>query len=98
MEHLYHSTPELWQARRNWFEAYIFDYEERGSYLVGEQACALISEVQSCFCSGAWAAVLIVAFAVIEANLQETSGSSKRKRAVELLQENGFSARFDALR
>ncbi|MDO8961072.1 MAG: hypothetical protein Q7V02_03155 [Methylophilus sp.] len=98
MEHLDHSTAELWEARRNWFEAHIFDYEERGSFLVGEQACALIAEVQSCFCSGAWAAVVIVAFAVIEANLQETSGSPKRKRAVELLQENGFRAKFDALR
>ncbi|TRX00238.1 hypothetical protein [Candidatus Methylobacter oryzae] len=98
MEHLEYPTIDQWEARRKWFEAHIFHYEELGSYLVGEQASALISEVQACFCAGAWVAVIILSFAVIEANLQETSGSSKRLRAVELLKEQGFTAAFDQLR
>lgn len=98
MEYLDHPAAEQWEARRTWFEAYIFHYEELGTYLVGEQASALVSEVQSCFCAGAWAAVVMLAFAVIEANLQETSGSGKRKRAVDLLKSHGFSEAFDQLR
>jgi hypothetical protein len=98
MDHL--DLPELddWNARREWFEAHIFEYEERASYLVGEQASALIFEVQSCFCVGAWAAVLILAFAVVEANLSETSGGGKSKRAVELLRDEGFEDDFTELR
>lgn len=98
MEHLEHPSATLWEERREWFEAYIFHYEELASYLVGEQASALISEVQACFCAGAWAAVVVLAFTVIDANLQETSSSSGRLRAVDLLKERGFSASFDRLR
>lgn len=98
MEHLDHPTAEMWEWRRKWFEAHIFEYEEKGSYLVGEQASALISEVQSCFCAGAWAAVIILAFSVIEANLQETGDSSRRLRAVELLEVQGFGPKFGVLR
>lgn len=98
MEHLDHPTAEQWGVRRTWFEDHVFHYEELGSYRVGEQASALISEVESCFCAGAWAAVVILAFAVIEANLQETSESDKHRRAVDLLKAHGFSEAFDELR
>ncbi len=98
MEHLDHPTADKWETRRTWFEAYIFHYEELGSYLVGEQASAFISEVESCFCAGAWAAVVILAFAVIEANLLETSGSAKRQRAIDLLKDQGFDDAFHKLR
>lgn len=98
MEHLDYPSKASWESRQAWFESHIFKYEEVGSYLVGEQACALLAEVQSCFCAGAWAAVVIVAFAVIEANLQETSGETKYKKAADLLKSNGFDGRFDTLR
>lgn len=98
MEHLDHPSADTWERRRQWFEAHIFKYEEKGSYLVGEQASALISEVQSCFCAGAWAAVIILSFAVIEAKLQETTGSPKKLRAYQLLEAQGFGPRFDVLR
>jgi len=98
MEHLEHPTAEQWEVRRRWFESHIFHYEELGSYLVGEQASALISEVESCFCAGAWAAVVILSFAVVEGNLQETSSSKKRRRSVELLEHQGFGAGYDRLR
>jgi len=85
VEHLDPPPPDQWNKRREWFESFIFDYEESGSYLVGEQASAFICEVQACFCSGAWAATIALAFAVIEANLQETSGASKKQRSIDLL-------------
>jgi hypothetical protein len=47
MEHLEHPMAEQWEIRRRWFESHIFHYEELGSCLVGEQASALLSEVES---------------------------------------------------
>ena len=51
--------------------------------MVSEQACALIADVQAVFCAGAWAAVIIMAMAVIDASLRETEfphfrGSTKK--------------------
>ena len=63
MELLEHPPRDLWEARRTWFES----VEERArggaAYIVSEQACALVAEVQACFCVGAWAAVVVMAMA-----------------------------------
>jgi hypothetical protein len=83
MEHLDYPSPELWKMRRDWFEAKSENLAGQGNYLVSEQACALIVEVQSVFCVGAWAAVIILSMAVIDAQLRESevpgfSGSTAR--------------------
>lgn len=98
MEHLEPPERELWESRREWFEGFIFKYEERGSHFVGEQASALISDVQCCFCAGAWISVIVLTFTVIEANLSEITPSSHKTRAVDLLKLYGLDARFDQLR
>ena len=100
MDHLDLPSVEDWQQRQDWFQSHIFKYEDdfQGSYLIGEQATALLFEVQCCFCAGAWAAVIILAFTVAEANLSETDASGTRKRAVELLRQNGLEQELDALR
>lgn len=76
-------STELWEARRLWFEELAESIAGEGSYLVSEQACALIGEVQTAFCAGAWAAVLVLALAVVDAQLRETElpgflGNTKR--------------------
>jgi len=71
MEHLEHPTYELWESRRLWFEERNNELSEQGSFLVSEQACALIAEVQSVFCAGAWLGVIILAMAVVDAQLRE---------------------------
>jgi hypothetical protein len=83
MDHLECPTHKIWEARRNWFERLNDEISGNGSYLVSEQACALIAEVQSVFCTGAWIAVLILAIAVVDAQLRETEmpefkGSTKQ--------------------
>ena len=50
---------------------------------MSEQACALIIEIQAAFCAGAWAGVIILAMAVVDAALRETeipdfTGSTKK--------------------
>lgn len=65
-------STELWEARRRWFDELSESLAGEGSYFVGEQACALIGEVQTAFCTGAWVAVLVLAMAVVDAQLRET--------------------------
>ena len=79
MQHLEIPDPVVWKARKEWYEKHIFEYEEAGSYLVGEQASALLFDVQSCFCVGAWVSVILVSYSVIEAHLRETNPKSKKR-------------------
>lgn len=65
-------SAELWEARRSWFDQLSESIAGAGSYIVSEQACALIGEVQTAFCAGAWIAVLVLAMAVVDAQLRET--------------------------
>jgi hypothetical protein len=72
MEHLECPPERTWSERRCWFEKVEEDARGEGSYLVSEQACALIAEVQCTFCAGAWVAVIILVMSVIDAQLRET--------------------------
>lgn len=65
-------SKETWEARRQWFETLENSFvDERASYGVSEQACALVGEVQVAFCAGAWVTVLVMAIAVIESHIGE---------------------------
>ncbi|GJL78658.1 MAG: hypothetical protein NPINA01_16470 [Nitrospinaceae bacterium] len=98
MEHLDYPSKKTWDLRREWFEALLFKHEERGSFLVSEQACALIAEVQSCFCAGAWVSVIILAFTVVEAQLRETEVPDFKGNSKQLLETLGFDEKFQQLR
>lgn len=98
MDQLEPPIEELWNQRREWFEQLIHAYGDRHSRLTGEQATALIFEVQCCFCAGAWAAVLILACAVIEANGVEVFSNGQRKRAGKLWEELKLGKPYDDLR
>ena len=65
-------SEELWKSRRCWFEELNESYAGKGAYFVSEQACALIGEVQTAFCAGAWIAVIVLAMAVVDAQFRET--------------------------
>lgn len=56
MIHLEHPSQEIWDSRRSWFEQRA-EPPENGGYLLSEQACALIADLQCAFCAGAWIAV-----------------------------------------
>ena len=75
-------TKEKWESRRLWFEEIGESYQGEGSYFVSEQACALIGEVQTAFCAGAWLAVIVLAMSVVDSQLREFTpgfeGSTKR--------------------
>lgn len=98
MEHLEYPKEELWKSRQEWFEDLLNRYESVGSYLVSEQACALIAEAQSCFCAGAWVSVIILAFTIIDAQLRETEIPDFTGNSKELIDILGFDERFQRLR
>jgi len=96
----YLDQPSLgtWSERQAWFEGQLLEQEQQGSFLVSEQACALIGEVQACFCAGAWISVIVFAFTVIDAQLRETEVPGLKGNSKRLLEDLGFDARFQQLR
>ena len=71
MNYLEHPNRESWKSRQRWFEELAESCQGQGSYFVSEQACALIGEVQTAFCAGAWIAVIVLAMTVVDAQLRE---------------------------
>jgi len=98
MEHLEPPSIDLWNTRREWFETQLLAYEKGASYLVSEQACALMAEVQSCYCAGIWVAVVILAYTVLEAQLLETEMLGVEGNSKELLNSRGFGEEYQRFR
>lgn len=98
MDHLEPPDESLWASRRIWFEDQISGYEDKGSYLLSEQASALIAEVQSCYCAGAWIAVIVLSFTVIDAQLLETELPGFKGNSKSMLEMLGFGSEYQELR
>jgi hypothetical protein len=56
-----------WEDRRRWLADVETEASRDGAGGLSEQATALTVELQRCFCAGAWAAVLILAGAIVDA-------------------------------
>lgn len=67
MEHLERPDELTWDERRLWFEELEARHGRAGARGVSEQACALMIDLQAAFCAGAWAAVVILAAAIVDA-------------------------------
>jgi hypothetical protein len=98
MKHLEHPSRQDWEERRGWFESLNDVIIGEGSYLVSEQGCALIAEVQSVFCAGAWVAVVVLAMAVVDAQFREIEAPDFRGSTKELLNTVGADPQLQRLR
>ena len=98
MDHLEHPALEVWKSRQDWFESTEVRARGEGSYFVSDQACALAADVQACFCAGAWAAVIIVAMAVVDAALRETECPEFKGDTKKLIQVAGANQKLQELR
>ncbi len=86
MDQLEHPNFELWQERRNWFENELENKQHPlASYLVSDQATALLVELQSCFCAGAFLSVVILSISIIDAQLRETEAVDNKIGTSKLL-------------
>lgn len=98
MDHLEHPTEEAWNKRREWFETLNDEVAGAGPYLVSEQACALLAEVQATFCAGAWLAVIILSMTVVDAQIRETESVTFKYNTKQLLTAVGADPRLQQLR
>lgn len=74
MEHLERPEEVLWDERRLWFEEQEAAHSRSGVPAPSEQACALMIDLQAAFCAGAWTAVIVLAAAIVDAQVPVTGG------------------------
>lgn len=91
-------NPELWESRQQWFNELDNAIKGQGTYVVSAQACALIGEVQTCFCAGAWIAVIVLVIAVVDAQLRETELPEFKGSTQKLLSEAQTNPKLQHLR
>jgi hypothetical protein len=99
MDQLEYPDSELWEERKAWFENKL----EKGqhslaNYLVSDQATALLIDLQSCFCAGAFLAVIILSVSVIDAQLRETEARDAKIGTAKLLDQYYTGEHIDWLR
>jgi hypothetical protein len=76
MEHLDPPEVAVWDERRLWFEEREAARSRAGAPAPGEQACALMIDLQAAFCAGAWTAAIVLAAAIVDA--QVSPGADRR--------------------
>ena len=98
MDHLEHPSKETWEKRRHWFEAVEENARGEASYLISEQACALTADVQAAFCTGAWAGVIVLSMAVVDAALRETEVPGFKGNTKKLIDATEANPRLQVMR
>lgn len=88
MEQLDHPDFEIWEERKGWFENELENKQRpMASYVLSDQGTALLVELQSCYCAGAFLAVIILSISIIDAQLRETEAVDKKIGTAKLLDE-----------
>ena len=64
-------SQRLWQERQAWFQRRLDDALGDGDAAIGAQAEALLIDLQLSFCAGAWAAAIILAQTVLDADFAD---------------------------
>ena len=89
MDQLEIPEEELWNSRREWFENELESAQHpMASYLVCDHATALLVDLMSCFCAGAYLAVVILSISIIDAQLRDTGRGDRVTGTAELLRGN----------
>ncbi len=94
--------PRAWAARAAWFDHTLETARGKGAapLELGDHAQALMVEVETCFCAGAWLATVILACAVVEAQIRESGhdGHHAMTRIDQLFEDAGLLEEVDWLR
>lgn len=64
-------SQRLWAERQAWFQRRLDDARGAEGSAIGEQAAALLIDLQLAFCAGAWVAAIILAQTVLDADLAD---------------------------
>lgn len=87
MEQLDLPSDEVWSERRFWFEDLESAAGRSGAPSPSEQACALMIDLQAAFCAGAFSAVVVLAAAIVEAQIGRRPQSDAERKARRWLQD-----------
>jgi hypothetical protein len=88
MEQLEHPDFGIWDERKEWFENELENMQHPlASYFLSDQATALLVDLQSCYCSGSFLAVIILSVSIIDAQLRETEAVNNKIGTAKLLDE-----------
>lgn len=66
MEHLDPPDEVIWDERRLWLQEREAHFGQGGAGVLSEQACALMLDLQTAFCAGAWTAAIVLAAAIVD--------------------------------
>src|SRR3546814_19421349 len=92
-----------WRARADGCEATMAAARGRSTAEVGEHAAALLTELETVFCAGAWVATVVLAAATVEAQRRDRRAAlgdeaPQYLNALDLLLEAGLPEEYDWLR
>src|SRR4051812_26529214 len=87
----------VWNARYEWFTAVEAGARGEGSYIVSEHASALSLDLMRAFCSGAWVSVIVLAVAVVDAQLRDAELPGFKGKTSRLFKEAGVSDKMSSL-
>ena len=92
-------SADEWRRRSNWFEN-AFEAKRRGEHgVIGEHAQALLVELETVFCAGAWIASVILAASIIDAHLREVEvEAGQYSNTRDVFEAAGLSDEFHWLR
>lgn len=96
-------TADDWRARGDWFEETFARARGRAGADVGEHTAALLIELETVFCAGAWVAATVLAAATVEAHLRERlaaagAAAPQYLNAQDLFLEAGLAEDYEWLR
>lgn len=87
----YADIPDIqtWQAREKWLQETEESFQHPlASYLLSTQGTYLVRDMDISFCAGAWAAVIIIAHAVVDAWLRDTEICDYKSSSYKLFGED----------
>jgi hypothetical protein len=88
MDQLEHPDFEIWEERKGWFENELESKQHpMANYLLSDQGTALLVDIQSCYCAGAFLSVIILSVSIIDAQLRETEALDSKIGTAKLLGE-----------
>lgn len=80
---------ETWRFREQWLQELEEAFQHpQASYLVSAQGTYLSRDMDLAFCAGAWAAVIILAHAVIDATLRDTETGDYKSSSQQLFRDD----------
>lgn len=99
MDQIEYPDATTWGSRKEWFEKTLERSQHPlASYFVSDQATSLLVDLESCYCAGAFLAVVLLSVSIIDSQLRETGVGDKKIGTAKLLSEYYTGQNIDWIR